>query len=286
MKRILALDGGGLRIFFTVEVLEKIETLIRQRTGNPTAVLAEEFDLVAGTSAGAILGSLIAWGMSVAEIKALYEKAAVAMFQKNRKALAFFTNRYSAASLSDLLRKTFAEDDGTEAQLGTSKLKTTLLVVVRNATTGSAWPLCSHPALEFNDPALPDCNLRLPLWRIVRASAAAPTFFEPESILVGDQRFQFVDGGVTPYNNPALIAALMATEGCYRINWPGGEDALHVVSVGTGRTRVFYADGLWDLTIPVVAGKSLTAMIEGFCSAAGPLVQDFWPLPVWTSDRQ
>ena len=79
-----------------------------------------------------------------------------------------------------------------------------------------------------------DCNLRLPLWQLVRASTAAPTYFPPEVIDVGEPRFTFVDGGITPYNNPALQLYLMATVPEYKLAWPVGEENLLVVSIGTG----------------------------------------------------
>ena len=51
-----------------------------------------------------------------------------------------------------------------------------LMVVVRNHTTGSAWPLTNNPDAIYNDPTLPDGNRRF-LWQLVRASTAAPVFF-------------------------------------------------------------------------------------------------------------
>jgi hypothetical protein len=75
------------------------------------------------------------------------------------------------------------------------------------------------------------------LWQLLRASTAAPLYFPPEEIAVGSQRFLFVDGGVTPFNNPALLAVLMATLPCYRLEWPAGRDRLHVISIGTGMHR-------------------------------------------------
>ena len=44
----------------------------------------------------------------------------------------------------------------------------------------------------------------------------------------------FVDGGITPYNNPAFQAFLMATVEPYAVRWPSGEERLLVVSIGTG----------------------------------------------------
>src|ERR1700722_8302742 len=243
-KRILALDGGGLRGFFTLEVLARVEALLRQRLDRPTAVLADHFDLIAGTSIGAIFGALLSWGHSVADVQELFHKLAARVFQPYRNPLMWLVNRYNAKILSDSLKEIFVEkgaDGILNATLGTSLLQTVFLAVVRNASTGSAWPICSHPALRYNQRGQSNCNLDIPLWQIVRASAAAPTYFAPEGITTGQETFRFVDGGITPYNNPALIAALMVTEPCFNINWPKGEDQLYVLSIGTGRTRVRYS---------------------------------------------
>ena len=59
----------------------------------------------------------------------------------------------------------------------------------------------------FNRGDLPNCNLRGSLYSSLSGRAlAAPTFFPPEKIAFGGEDFLFVDGGITPYNNPALIA--------------------------------------------------------------------------------
>jgi len=76
--------------------------------------------------------------------------------------------------------------------------------------------------------------LKFPLWQLVRASTAAPTYFPPELIRVGEHDFVFVDGGVTMYNNPAFQLFLMSTLGAYGLGWPTGEDKMLLVSVGTG----------------------------------------------------
>jgi hypothetical protein len=80
--------------------------------------------------------------------------------------------------------------------------------------------------------------LKIPLWQLVRASTAAPIYFPPE-VLQWDaadpsSAFVFVDGGVTPYNNPAFLLFRMATHPAYRLNWKTGERNLLLVSVGTG----------------------------------------------------
>jgi len=118
-----------------------------------------------------------------------------------------------------------------------------LAVIMRNATTGSAWPVTNNPHAKFNQRVdergqpFPACNLDLPLWQLVRASTAAPWYFPPEVIALPPEEFTFVDGGITAYNNPALIAAMTATLPAYRLEWPTGSDRLLLVSIGTGGTK-------------------------------------------------
>jgi hypothetical protein len=145
--------------------------------------------------------------------------------------------KYRADAIADMFRSTFTEQDGTPALLSSKRLRTLLLIVMRNASTGSPWPVSNNPAALFNDPGREDCNLALPLWQLLRASTAAPSFFPPQEIALAGRTDLFVDGGMTPYNNPALIAVLMATLPCYRLEWPAAREKLHVVSVGTGLAR-------------------------------------------------
>ena len=76
------------------------------------------------------------------------------------------------------------------------------------------------------------------MWEILRASSAAPTFFPPHSIILNprdpDSAFTFVDGGTTPFNNPAFLLYRMATAAPYHLRWQTGEAKLLLVSIGTG----------------------------------------------------
>ncbi|WP_395732164.1 patatin-like phospholipase family protein [Prosthecobacter sp.] len=241
-RRILALDGGGIRGVFTIEVLARMEGMLRQHTGKNDLVLADHFDLISGTSTGAIIATFLSWGMPVDAIRHLYSEQAQRMFTR-APWWQFHRGKFSDINIADMLRSIFVEEDGTPALLGTSRLKTLLLIVMRNATTSSAWPLSNNPNALYNQRINADgspseeCNLNLPLWQLVRASTAAPVYFPPEKITLGKQHFEFLDGGITAYNNPALIAYLMATQPCYRVGWPTGVDRLHLVSIGTGQIR-------------------------------------------------
>jgi patatin-like phospholipase/acyl hydrolase len=143
-----------------------------------------------------------------------------------------FISRYEDKALAAILQDTF----GATATLGDDSLKTLLLLVMRNVTTDSPWTLSNNPQAKYNDRKRPDCNLNLPLWKLIRASTAAPTFFPPEQVTVGTREFIFVDGGITPYNNPAFQLFLMATTQPYNLNWATGEEEMLLVSVGTGLT--------------------------------------------------
>jgi len=241
-RRILSLDGGGILAVFSIEILGRIEAQLREHYGRPDLVLADHFHLIAGTSSGAIIGALLSWGHPVARIRELYRTGAQKMFRKT-PLWQFYLAKYRHDALTKVLKELFAEDDGSAALLGTKKLRTLLAVVMRNASTGSAWPVTNNPRAKYNQrldeqgEPYPRCNLDLPLWQLVRASTAAPWYFPPEIIRLPPHEFTFLDGGITAYNNPALIAALTATLPAYRIEWPTGPERLQLVSIGTGATR-------------------------------------------------
>jgi hypothetical protein len=227
-KKLLALDGGGIRGVITLEILEAIESIVRSRLGQD-AVLADYFDYLAGTSTGAIIAACLSLGMSVDHVRKFYVASGPEMFSR-AGVLKRFQYKFDRDNLAAQLQEVF----GATTRLGSDRLRTLLMMVMRNATTDSPWPICNNPAARYNDVARKDCNLNLPLWQLVRASTAAPTYFPPELVQVGDHSFLFVDGGVTMYNNPAFQLFLMATVQPYNLEWPVGADRMLLVSVGTG----------------------------------------------------
>ena len=242
-KKILALDGGGIRGMMTVEILAAIEGLLRDRQPPATRdafVLADYFDFVAGTSTGAILAACIAMGMSTSKIREFYLQSGADMFDK-ASLLKKWKYQYNDGGLANKLK----QELGADTTLGSDRLRTILMMVMRNASTDSHWPIWNNPKAKYNlrvrENGSPrnDCNLDIPLWQLVRASTAAPTFFPPEVVTFAqgtpdEYRFIFVDGGITTYNNPAFQAFIMATTEPYQVNWPTGEDKMLLVSIGTG----------------------------------------------------
>ena len=273
-KRILALDGGGLRGVLTLGMLREIETVLRARHGNdPAFRLADAFDLIAGTSTGSIIAAALAIGMTVDEVHAHYMRLGDKVFKTDLLRwgpMRAVRAKFDADDVAAALRGVFGE-----RTLGADDFRTGLLVMTRRLDTGSPWPVTNNPEAKYakggtKKNTIP--NLEYPLWQVVRASTAAPTFFDPEHIRIAadDPRRgmkgsegDFVDGGVSPHNNPALQAVMVATMDGYRMRWPTGADRLHVVSVGTGKAdpEIGHAN-LVTGTALVHAVLSLAALME------------------------
>ncbi len=285
-KKILALDGGGIRGMITVEVLGRIEELLQNSLGkDANFVLADFFDFVAGTSTGAIIAACISLGMRVSNIRDFYLQSGTDMFDK-ASLLRRFRYKYEDEKLSAKMQSVM----GADTTLGSDKLRTVLMMVMRNASTDSPWPVSSNPFAKYNRPERrmkphEDCNLDLPLWQLVRASTAAPVYFPPEIVKLGRKEFIFVDGGITPYNNPAFQAFLMATTEPYSMNWSTGENQLLVISVGTGTSPQANADlSAGEMNLIYNAGslpsalmfaalneQDLLCRVFGKCVAGAPL---------------
>ncbi|MBN7816554.1 patatin-like phospholipase family protein [Algoriphagus pacificus] len=239
-KRILALDGGGIRGALSLGYLKHLEELLRKQHQNEKLLLSDYFDMIGGTSTGSIIAAALAIGMSVDEIKQKYFELGTKIFGKKYKWYKIFEiddlfkAKYDDKALVQELQNVFGD-----TLLGDQeKIKTALVIVAKRADTNSVWPLNNHPMGKFYDTGDGD-NKNLPIWKCVRASAAAPTYFLPQSIEVGgDNGFAaFVDGGVSMANNPSLQMLMVATLKGFPYRWPMGEDNLMVVSVGTGMTK-------------------------------------------------
>jgi len=300
-KKILACDGGGILGLISVEILARLEDELRTRTGRPGLVLADWFDFACGTSTGAIIAACISAGLSTEQIRRFYLDSGADMFHRASvfKRLKYgYDDEPLAAKLKRELNRALGHaPDAPAALLGDPGLRTVLMMVLRNHSTDSPWPVSNNPLAKYNQRDRPDCNLALPLWQLVRASTAAPTFFPPEVVSLApgtpkEHTFVFVDGGVTTYNNPAFLAFQMATAAPYRMNWKTGTDQLMIVSVGTGgaaRARPdLQAEDLWLLdhakNIPgalmnaASAGWDMACRVVGDCRFGGALDREIGDL--------
>jgi len=81
-KKLLAIDGGGIRGVLALEVLQRIEDLLKAKSGRGHFRLADYFDYIAGTSTCGIIAAGLSIGMSVSEILTFYQDAGAQMFVK------------------------------------------------------------------------------------------------------------------------------------------------------------------------------------------------------------
>lgn len=265
-KRILALDGGGVRGLVTLGMLECIESTLARRCPKPEEFrLCHYFDLIAGTSTGSIIATALALGWRVAEVKKLYEDICPAAFAA--RAWGLFRSVYDPRPLERKLRDVLGD-----TQLQSDKLRTGLMICAKRMDTGSPWVLTNNPRSKFWES--PDRryqpNKEYELWRIVRASTAAPLYYEPVKMVINPpggtyeaQTGVFVDGGVGGFNNPSWQALLVATLPAYGFIWQTGFGNLFMVSVGTGWWRMRKSvDEYLGMNTWQQAAAAISAMVQ------------------------
>jgi|CXWL01.1.fsa_nt_gi hypothetical protein len=242
-KRILALDGGGVKGLLTLGMLKPLEDELRRRAGGSLSFrLSDYYDLIGGTSTGAIIATGLALGLSVDELIENYQRMGPDVFGRTAGDGVFLQSKFDSQRLRRALAPVL-----TTKTMGSEELKTGLAIHAKRIDTGSAWVVTNHPLGQFYDSA-PDStifpNKRYRLIDLVLASAAAPTFFDEITIDVEfdekrrpTQRGFFVDGAVSANNNPSIQLFMLALEPSYRFGWKSGADNLMMTSCGTGARR-------------------------------------------------
>lgn len=242
-KRILSLDGGGVKGIMTLGMLAAIEAELRERSRDPNLVLSDYYDLIGGTSTGAIIATGLALGKSVAEMTDLYRTLGPRVFKRKRGSGYLLKSAYDHRELTAALDPVLGD-----TQLGDSDaIKTGLSIHMKRIDTGSPWVLTNSPRSPYfgqqpNSSTIPNSEYRLA--DLVRASAAAPTFFD-EVLIATEFDVQrnpmrpgyFVDGAVSANNNPSLQLLLTAIVPQYGLGWAAGENNLMMTSMGTGLRR-------------------------------------------------
>ncbi len=233
-QRILSLDGGGIRGAISLGYLEQIELILRSRYNKPDLVLSDYFDLIGGTSTGAIIATLLALGKPVAEIKEKYIALGQTIFGTKVKPWVKWYFRYlleaefEEAPMENALLKEFAS-----LTLGSESFKTGLCIFAKRADTYQSYAFHNHPRGYYYEN-----NSGLLIRDLLRATSAAPSYFRPKSLkLNSDESAVFIDGGVSVVNNPALMLFLMATLKNYPYQWKKGNEFLMIISIGTGTHR-------------------------------------------------
>lgn len=183
--RILALDGGGAKGFYTLGVLKEIEAML----GCP---LFKRFDLVFGTSTGAIIGSLVALGYEVDQIHDLYKEHVPRVMAQ--KSAASKTAALSSLASEIFKGKTF-EDVMTGVGIVTTRWMTERPMIFKGSVAQA------HGRAGTFKP-----GFGVSMADAVQASCSAYPFFDRKVVTTaaGD-KVELIDGGYCA-NNPTLYA--------------------------------------------------------------------------------
>ncbi len=234
--RILSLDGGGVRGIIYGEILIALEEKLRSRTGDPSARIADYFDLIAGTSTGGIFTALLLCPdrertararYSAHEVSDLLRTTGSAIFhvdiwQEIRSMGGLTDERYPSAPLENLLRSLLQE-------VKLSDLVRPCLV--------TAYDIQARRAVFFTrDKAGRDPKYDFYARDVARATSAAPALFEVANIRsLAQEPHAFIDGGVVA-NNPALCAYAEAVQ----MRPETTARQLLLLSLGPGRVHTPY----------------------------------------------
>lgn len=260
--KVLSIDGGGIRGAFPTALLAQIEA----ETEKP---IADQFDLIVGTSTGGIVAAAIACRIPCSDIEQMYSEQGQYIFSKSlaTKTIGWIykgamfaiasvspgkqvisqslfewliTTKYDSRRLREVLVSVF----GIKTFENISDIR--LCITSIDLTKGST--------VVFKTPHLPNLtrDRRISIVDALMASSAAPTFFNHASIDKG----QYCDGGLWA-NNPSAVALAE----CYRLGDEEQETArivesIRLLSIGTGNARYSYSPpnnaglGWWATRIP------------------------------------
>lgn len=231
--KILSIDGGGIRGLIPAKILAELEQELQQQ--EPGCKLYQKFDLICGTSTGAILAIGIALGIPAIELVDFYKKYAKEIFPKwylkvvPQGVRVLATSIYSNKSLRDKLIEVYTKANGGKVPL-MNDLKANVCIPVFNGNMGEINVLKTKHHTDYTR------DYKLPAHEVALSSASAPVYFPPHSFTYNNEFGQganvnMIDGGIFA-NNPALIGILEATDKL-------GQDFanIKVLSLGTGKGK-------------------------------------------------
>lgn len=206
--RVLALDGGGAKGFYTLGVLKEVEAML-------DCPLCRRFDLVFGTSTGAIIASLIALGYRIDEIHDLY-KAHVPTVMRQR------TPSGRTTALAKLVSEVFGVSTFEDVKTGVGIVAARWLTERPMIFKGSI-----AQAHGLKATFMPGFGVSIA--EAVHASCSAYPFFERKHVTTaaGD-KIELLDGGYCA-NNPTLYAIADAVGALGK-----ARASIRVLNVGVG----------------------------------------------------
>ncbi|MFB2119997.1 patatin-like phospholipase family protein [Parapedobacter sp. 2B3] len=237
MKKILSIDGGGIRGIIPGMLLVALERRLQRVSNDPSAAIVDYFDFFAGTSTGGILTSLLLCPdetnpsrpkYSAQEALDIYVSHGSDIFKAGffRRLVAKFgllSERYPSTTLEYVLESYFGE-------CKLSQLLKPCIITAYNIELRKTHFFRQQTAITRGDPR--DFYLR----DVCRATSAAPTYFSVAEIRsMSGTRYPLLDGGVFA-PNPSMSALVEVTKA---FNQTKVND-ISILSLGTGRSRKAY----------------------------------------------
>src|ERR1041384_3581788 len=239
--RILALDGGGLRGTFTAAVLAKWAEMLEKDIG---VSLADHFDLIAGTSTGAILAIGLGLGHKPQEMLDFYRTKGSLIFPQNRELRHWVKSKHDAGTLKETLRSIF------KSRTLANDSRCRLVIPTVRANQGDAVAIVTPHSRDRT------AHAKITAVEAALATSAAPTYFDAAVVKDAVANQAFLDGGVWA-NNPTLVAVAEAV-GYLEVPL----SRIDVLNIGTMSAKV-------DFTRSLGKGKlSWAAQIADLCFAA------------------
>lgn len=229
--RILSIDGGGIRGVYPAHILRNIEDRLRIN-------LYDNFDMIAGTSTGAIIAAGVASKIPTANIVKMYKEHGSKIFQKQRLMIPgehlikmlrpMFNSLYDVRYLENLLTDVFKN-----SRLG--DIEKPLLLPSTDIGNGCVHVLKSNYSGTFTR------DTSVFIKDAVLASCSAPTYFDPHKL----ENYLLADGGLWA-NNPSLAAVIEAQK---RLNIDPND--IKILTIGTGHSKTCQGQPETGINLPV-----------------------------------
>ncbi|HZS85831.1 MAG TPA: CBASS cGAMP-activated phospholipase [Stellaceae bacterium] len=212
MRRILTIDGGGIKGVFPASFLATIEDEI----GAP---IADYFDLIAGTSTGGIIAIGLGLGLTATELLRWYRETGPRIFPRRGPAGIFgglLRAKYTNTALREVLSQAYGE-----RYLGESRKRLLIPSLNLAAERVHLYKTSHHPSLVH--------DYKVPAVEVALATVAAPTYFP---IHISPEGVPYIDGSMWA-RNPLGLAVI---EAIGVLEWP--REAITILSLGCTSTHL------------------------------------------------
>jgi patatin-like phospholipase/acyl hydrolase len=225
MKRLLNIDGGGIRIYFSLLILKYIEEKTNKK-------IIDIFDYFAGVSASSIVLAGLLTRYSVDDMITTFKDIAKKIFYRSyyysiTSGFGMFDSKYPDYYINEEFKKVFED-------MKLSDVKKPFSILAYDLETNK--PVSFHSYMSTPCTCTPNNDYKL--WELVRSSTAAPTYFPPYVL----DKYTLIDGGVVT-NNLSEYIFINALEHF------GKDEEYYQLSIGTGtyiRKFETLPGGLWS----------------------------------------